>query len=378
MMDRFFGRTLDELQKKVDSLQASLEHAEATARNAVEKAANLEQRLQALSQTIQSGRRVDMVDFGELRVFMYTDDLGYRQIDERYKHKTTGRDDRDLSQPRRLPAERYANPAEPLISLLLSHHWIHGLDFSVIDVGCQYGTSAMAIAQVVLASDRNNHVFAFDPGLAGELAAFNISLNRLDGRVTYERMAVSDNDIPSIVFCESGHSENNRIVNRSAGVEGRSYVTRCTSLDGYVNKHNLSGSIIAKIDTQGGEIEVFRGMTELRCSRHVTCITEFSPHPISTREDPEQWLRAVSANCAVFEIHGIDAFLDATHQLRPIQHAEMGAFVKELMERPDPYTDMLILPETLPGFQDLVSRLTSIEGPQPSASSQPEFAPVPE
>jgi len=163
--------------------------------------------VESLRKLVLRGRRVDLVDFGELKAFLYTDDIGYQMLAPEYKGHAPGKEKRDLSQPRRTPDERYDNEGEPLLPVLLSHYWVNDLDFVFLNIGCQYGISAMATAQVILSSGRANQVVAFDPGVAAQLAPVNIALNGLEGRVVYERTAIGNGTFPVIVFTETGHSE---------------------------------------------------------------------------------------------------------------------------------------------------------------------------
>lgn len=185
----------------------------------------LKNELSRLNGIVASWRLVDLVDFGELRVFMYTNDLSYIQLNDKYRRHTPSANKRDFSKPYRSASERYHNGREPLLSFLLSHYWLHDLDFAVFDVGCQYGTSAMAAAQVILSSGHTNHVYAFDPGEAGRLARYNIILNGLESHVTFECLAVSKGTFPGLVFTETGHSENNRLVNRTPTMEASSMLS---------------------------------------------------------------------------------------------------------------------------------------------------------
>lgn len=318
----------------------------------------LKSEVDALKRAVSSGRHVDLVDFTELRVFMYTDDLCYVQLPEHYKHNQPVPLNRDLSQPRRSPEERYANPSEPLLSTLFSHYWLNGLDFAFVDVGCQYGTSAMAAAQVILSAGQSNHVYAFDPGVAGQLAPFNIELNGLRKQVTFERLAISSVEMPGLVFAELGHSENNRIVNRARPIEAFSYVIQCTSLDYYLAEHRIEQPLVAKIDTQGGEVEVFAGMKRTLASRLVTCITEFVPGAISTRVPADQWLLRLGENFRIFEIRDLDLFLTPTHRVHVVEHDRVREFVREVAQRPIPYTDLLLVPMNLPRAAELADVLT--------------------
>lgn len=321
----------------------------------VDEIARLTEEVNRIKELLLIGRQVDLVDFGELRVFMYTDDLGYKQLGGRYKGFTPSPSSRDWAQPRREPQARYDNTCEPLVSFLLSHYWVHSLDFAYFDIGCQYGTSAMATAQVILSSGNANHVYAFDPGMAGNLAATNILLNKLQDIVTFERLGVSYDVYPGLVFIDSGHSENNRLVNRGHDLTTLSYVAMCTSLDRYAEEKGISTNAIVKIDTQGGEPEVLKGMRRMMETYSTTMLMEFAPHALQTRVQPIEWLAQLSNEYALYEIRDIDIFLSPAHHVNPIR--ELGQFVAELTMRSEPYTDLLCLPKKLPGLDSLQARL---------------------
>lgn len=190
-----------------------------------------------------ASRKVEMVDFGDIRAFLYADDLGYKQIAGTYKGKQPDGERRELSD-QRTPAERFANHGEPLISMLLSHFWLERIPFVALDIGCQYGISAIAMAQIIRSCGAQNQVYAFDPGVAGSLAPFNIELNHLTDLIKFEPMAVTAKPGPVMVYTELAHSENNRIVNRAADCEFSSYVKMGTSVDAYLqsNRGGLTSS----------------------------------------------------------------------------------------------------------------------------------------
>jgi FkbM family methyltransferase len=312
----------------------------------------------SLRHGILAGRQVDLVDFGQLRVFMYVDDMGYRVLAPEYKQKTGGPVDRDLSQPARTAEERYNDPAEPLISTLLSHYWVHGLDFTYLDIGCQYGLSAMATAQVILSAGRQNRVYAFDPGAAAALVPFNLQLNRMQERVIFEAVAISNHDLPGIVYAELGQSENNRIVNRDLRTEALSRVVPCKTVDQVLAERGIANHLIVKMDTQGGEPEVFDGMERALRERYVTCVAEFAPDAIATRRPPAEWLRQYAESFRIFDIQDNDMYLKASHRVTPVDAGKLSEFV-ELVERREPrYTDLLFIPKHLPGFAALDQRLT--------------------
>lgn len=337
-------RTLAELDREVQFLKTAL--------------LGMQTEIEVLRRLVKNGRQVDYVDFGELRVFMYSDDLGYQEVLDQYKHQTPAVTVRDLSRPLVSPTERYRSHNEPLAGTLLGHHWLHDIDFCVFDIGCQYGTSAMAAAQVILASGRANHVYAFDPGVAGELAPYNIILNGMVGRVTFERTAVSNTSLPGLVFTELGHSENNRVVNRALPTETLSYVTPRITVDEYVRAQDIGHHLVMKIDTQGGEVEVFEGMRETRKSRFVTCLTEFTPMSIETRVPPKKWLMEVSEGCTIFNVGHVNPYLTRSHKLQLVPERSYASFVDSIVDQATPYTDLLIIPNNLPGYGELLEKFS--------------------
>jgi FkbM family methyltransferase len=321
----------------------------------------------SLRSGLLAGRQVDLVDFGQLRAFMYVDDMGYRVIAPEYKQKTAVPVERDLSQPFRTAEERYDNPAEPLISMLLSHYWVHGLDFTYFDIGCQYGLSAMATAHVILSAGRQNRVYAFDPGIAAALVPFNLQINRMEGRVVFEAVAIANHGLPGIVYAELGQSENNRVVNRDLRTEAFSRVVPCKTVDRVVAERGITNHLIVKMDTQGGEPEVFDGMERTVRERWVTCVAEFVPGAIATRRPPADWLRRLGESFRIFDIQENDMYLKASHRVTPVDKSKLSEFVEIVDRREPPYTDLLLIPKNLPGFAALDQRLTGWQ-PRPATA----------
>lgn len=291
---------------------------------------------------------------------MYTDDAAYQNVAAQYRNGTPKPIDKPLQRyARRTPLEIVQTKDEPLISTILAHAWHCGMDFSYFDIGCQYGSSAMSTAQLILSNGFHNHIYAFDPGVGSELAPYTIALNRLEERITFERLAVAQGDFPTIVFTELGHSENNRVVNRTPPDEATSYVVMATSIDNYIARHQIITDLIVKIDTQGGEVEVFQGMERTIADRTVLCFTEFAPDAIGTRANPVEWLtERVQQGFTLFDIGDNNMFHTRSHRLRPVVPHAVPDFVQAVSRRPSPYTDLLLVPNRFPGYQTLIASLT--------------------
>lgn len=316
----------------------------------------LREELDSLRRVAMFGKQIDLIDFGQLRGYVYTDDLCYKQIDSRYKGK---RADRPLTPlPVRSIQESYDAETTPLLATLFCHFWLHSLDFTFFDIGCQYGFSSVAIAQLIRSFGRANRVHAFDPGVAAELTPYNLALNGLGDQATFERMAVSQDTRPTVVFSELGHSENNRIVNRARSQELLSYPVMATSIDDYVESRQLSGHLILKVDTQGGEVEVFLGMSRVLAQRHVVAITEFTPDAIRSRVDPGRWLSGLAEHFHILDAGNVDMVIGSTHRMPVLETGAAQAFLERVEATPGHHTDLALIPRTLPKVASLLERVS--------------------
>jgi len=207
---------------------------------------DLETRLRVVETSISTlralvlwGRTIDLVKMGDLKIFMYTDDLGYRTVPEPMRHYRLSPEDLHSS-AKHVEPDHPPMPVTGPMDLLIQHYWQHNIDFVFVDVGCQYGTSAFRVARFIQSYGRDNQVICFEPGIAGWLVAHNVALNGLQDQVTFEPMAIGHISLPQLIFGEVGHSENNRIVNRDLSNEAFSSVVPTVSIDDYIRqKKNL-------------------------------------------------------------------------------------------------------------------------------------------
>jgi FkbM family methyltransferase len=299
--------------------------------------------------------RIDLVDLGPLKVFHYTDDFVYQRFPPAARNYQLKAE--DLRQARNRPKtntvdELYDLPLSDssLMGLLMAHYWKWDLDFVYLDVGCQYGTTAMKVALAIASCGKQARVVAFEPGKAGELAPFNFALNGFGDWLVFEPLAVSNLTAPSILYGETGHTENNRIVNRQPGSEAYSRVVNATTIDDYLRSRGIDSHVIIKVDTQGAEPEVWAGMERTREDRYTTAVLEFTPHALVTRVDPLEFLKMIGRDS---EIH------DLRPSIRRVDPASFGDFTERVSKSRDGWTDLLIVPRKLPGFEELARRLNT-------------------
>lgn len=312
---------------------------------------------QELYRQFGRNRRVDLVDFGAIRVFMYVDDLSYQQVAARWRNHKPDAGRRTNPYEALTPGQCWEKAHSGLLALLLSHYAMERLDFAFLDIGCQYGTSAISACRIIQSLALAVKVHAFDCGVAADLTPHNLKLNHVEGDIVFNRLAVCDASHPVIVFAELNHSENNRVVNRAPQDELLSYVVDGTSIDDYLRLAGENRHIIAKIDTQGGEVEVLKGMEETLRGRCCTLIAEFVPHAVVTRVDPATWLAGVCQEFHVLDVGEQDFYHGPARPLARIGPDGVEAFVQQVDVKPSRYADLLLVPKKLPNAARLLDRV---------------------
>ena len=327
---------------------------------------SLENILDLLGPLVMEGRKVDLVDFGDLAVFMYTDDIAYRQLSptlkcfavEEFRRRRRDVFDNVIS-PQTLFESACAS--KTVLDIVLAHFWLNDLDFTYLDIGCQYGSSAMKVARSIKACGQFNRIHCFEPGLAGALVLDNLYLNRLEERIEFYPVAVSDHTGVALLFTEIGHTENNRVVNRFPDNETLSRVVRTTSIDDHRRTAAVSGPIVVKVDTQGGEYEVLAGMEKARADRWVAGIWEFTPWALATRTSPDEFLKNLGRDAFVVDLSSASisttTIESAGSLFREVKHSLFSSFSDQVMSRPEKWTDLLVLPKSLPAVDQLMSKL---------------------
>jgi len=303
-------------------------------------------------------RRVDLVDFGPIRVFMYVDDLAYTQLADRWRNHKPDAGRRKGPYEETTPERCWQSDRSGLVALLVSHYAMERLDFHYLDIGCQYGTSAINASRLIQSLGLNSKVHAFDCGVAAHLTPYNVKLNHAEGGVVFNRLAVCGASHPVIVFTELNHSENNRVVNRMPQNEVLSYVVDGTSIDDYLRGVRKTSHVIAKIDTQGGEVEVLKGMEETIRNRFCTLIAEFVPHAVVTRVEPAAWLAGLCQEFHVLDVGEQDFYRGPVHPLPRIEIGQAETFVQTVDEKPSRHTDLLLIPKKLPNAEGLLDRVS--------------------
>jgi len=117
---------------------------------------------------------------------------------------------------------------------------------------------------------------------------------------------------------------------------------------------------VVKVDTQGAEWEVWRGMQGTVASRPVTVMTEFTPWTFEGRAHPSTFLREISARYHLIDLRprnmsgGVDETALDCFRVPP-EHIDR--FVELVAGSSCGWTDLLCIPRAPSWSEDLLEAL---------------------
>jgi len=294
----------------------------------------------------------DLVNYlDHFSIFMYVNDLAYKQTPDGIKHYSIEKHDEDLKNLRK-PNYTSDNPNKldtlGIFRKIMTVLWKHNINYSIVDVGSQYGSFAMELGTFIKKTGHVNKVYAFDCGIASTLCFDNIKLNLLDDVIIFERKAVTNESSPQKVFFDTEHSEDNHIVHRN-GEKLASYVIDGITLDEYFRDHDEN--FLMKIDTQGAEPLVFEGMKNLM-SRNPTIMFEFTPWTFDLiKRNPVDFLKNIPSGYTMFEFQpGVDTIFR-------IDRDKIEGFVQSVSESTAKWTDLLIIHNQSIVYEEILNEI---------------------
>jgi FkbM family methyltransferase len=173
-----------------------------------------------------------------------------------------------------------------------------------VDIGANAGYFTLLAAQHVGSEGR---VLAFEPNpqLATQLRQ-NVERSRLSN-VAIEETACSDaTEAATLYLYDVSNSGRASLSNANAGTGGAIQVP-CAPLDLIVEKYKLPQLNLIKIDVEGAELKVLRGMTEIIRQMRPRILIELEPHLLqgfsATVEDVMQLLTGCGYTVSPFGGH---------------------------------------------------------------------------
>ena len=244
----------------------------------------------------------DLVDLGGISALMFRGDYEYERVPAHRRNYPAEDHERDVASGKKPsapgPGRVCAMPSA--LKKAMECLWEGGLDFALIDVGCQYGCLSAELAAFVKQRGKSNKIHAFDCGPAGELAPLNFRLNGVDDIASFEKKAVAGAAGPLRVFCDPARTEDCH-VNARKREQYPSYEADAVTLDGYLA--GRKEKFVVKMDCQGAEMLVFDGMERVLESEPVI-VAELAPE--ITEDMGRDWMGFLEARARDYTLVAIE------------------------------------------------------------------------
>ena len=346
-------------------------------------------------------KRIDLVDFDDLKLFMLEDDSLYAAaVPEIRKHQQVEDFQKSILAGGPTPSPVTADNVNQIksskhgVCVVMHHLWRNGVEFDVLDIGSHIGDFGLKAANFIRTHGKNSRVITFDPSEAGALVPYSIEINQLAGIAKHEMLAVSDLGGLALFQYRPGHSDEGvitganqsaaslastwikrfqrlpwrqrmlaylglgfsalkRLVNSGRIVTSYSLIARCVDILDYLRRNQLEGSLFVKIDIEGHDPRVIDRLLNVLPERKLFIIFEFTPIRFAGAEAAVEYLRKLSADFHLFDLY----YCPNPTRFNRLDPDQLGLFTAEVGERRHGYTDVFMLDKRTPACETLLERL---------------------
>lgn len=355
-------------------------------------------------------KRIDVVDFDGLKLFMLEDDNLYGvAVPENRKRQNLEAHQRSLvaNGPTPSPVTPHnvgvVQSARYGVFVVMHHFWTVGMEFDVLDVGSHIGDFGLKAGSFIRTCGKSSKVVTFDPSEAGALVPYSIELNRLEGIVKHEMLAVSDMSGLVLFQYRPGHSEEGVIAaeNQNAAGLAATWLKRFKQLPlrqrfgaycqlaysafkrlmksgkintrysliahgvdilDYLKLNRHETNLFVKIDIEGYDPRVIDRLMNLLPERKLSIIFEFTPQRFASHQNAADYLKKLSNDFYIFDLY----YCPNPTRFSRIDPDNLASFATEVGNRPQGYTDAFLLDKRTPDCDALVKRLALLS-PEPDA-----------
>ncbi len=336
-----------------------------------------------------ANKRIDLVDFDGMKLFMFKDDNLYSNfIPKDRKNQSTDMYFRLVNEQNKYPAPAitYSNCEEntdPRSGLFIyfRHLLDHGLTFTVFDIGSHVGDFAIKCGNFFREAEKQVAVISFDPSPAGMLVPFNIELNGLSAYNKHEPLAVTEHDGYYIFNFTEGDSDSSRLSfskKMTLGEKIKFYmgsslkfkvqtafrlftsflkkpgktfdiIVPGINIEHYLKKNSIDQHLFFKVDVEGYDETLIRNILPLKKDKYISFITE-----LHIDFNSLAFLEEMNEHFYIFDLF----YCPNPTRFKLIQRDQFSDFINgDLKNRKFGYTDLFLLDRNTPGADTLVKKL---------------------
>jgi FkbM family methyltransferase len=254
------------------------------------------------------------------------------------------------------PVNAYGLRGIGIFSIASMFFWKHNLNFDYIDVGANVGMTAIIQAIFTKRCGEHNRVYAFEPGEVFPLLQRSVEINRVGDITTCIRAAASDQNGKVAFHVTPAQSPASSLlgaaVKRPEVVRSHAITVDAVTLDSFLQSQlRPAPALLVKIDAEGADFLVLRGMRETLAQRLCVVQIEFFPSLVDTYADPLAELMALREHFVLIAMD--DGRLSV---IEPVQQA-ISRFIERTRGKPMPASDVLLVSKRIPTCDELVARI---------------------
>ncbi|CCQ61759.1 hypothetical protein CWATWH0401_3365 [Crocosphaera watsonii WH 0401] len=320
-------------------------------------------------------KEVDLVRYYGSLYFWYTRDISYQWISLSPEplviknYKPTAADfSQDYINTGNLEQDYYALELDKphlheqeLKHILFLHLWLNEIDFVFIDIGANYGNTAIPAAKFFKKYGQHNPIISFEPGFVYELFKNNVKINQLSDIIQPEKIALGNQNRPIVIKSMLEHSESNSTQELRQFYPdlqlASCHLVDGMTLDNYVEKHQIRSPLLVKIDAEGSDFQVLQGMNKLLNYDVVMLILEYDPKDLKNFMPGEEVLDKLSKDYKLFNMRTLDQNVQWKFSFIGEEMDSFITFSQNVMESPSGWTDILAVRKDLPNLDKLMERI---------------------
>ncbi|MEP6795808.1 MAG: FkbM family methyltransferase [Saprospiraceae bacterium] len=339
-----------------------------------------------------TNKKIDVVDFDGLKLFMLKDDNLYDHfIANDRKNQDLDAYYKEIKERKGYPIpgitfENCESSDDPRNGLFI--YFKHLLDqhiaFTVFDIGSHIGDFAIKCGHFFRNADRKIGVVSFDPSPAGMLVQYNIDINGLTKYNKHEALAVTEHDGYYIFHFREGYSDSaklsfskegsfleklrfyagstlafkftilKKLISQAIRKTPKSFdlIVKGIKVENYLKTQSIDTHLFVKIDVEGYDEVLVREFIRLKKNKLISIISELHVDAGSIH-----FLQEISEHFYVFDLF----YCPNPTRFKLISPEQFEDFIhRDLKNREYGYTDLFLLDKQTPDVNTLVSKLIKL------------------
>lgn len=243
--------------------------------------------------------------------------------------------------------------------ILLAYFWLHNIEFTMLDIGANVGTTAIPCGSFIRRFGKQNAIHSFEPGIVGNLFQNSIMLNGLGGLVHFEPRAVTNKTGAMMMHSWLRHSESNSLCDfrkhyPTLDLASVSLVPT-VSVDDFVKEKGITDTLFVKIDAEGHDWPVIQGMSQALKNQVAALTFEFTPRYVKEFIEPAEMLRFFADDWYMLHTPALDS--TSNWRCHGLNGANLQQFANAVDASPMGWVDIVLLSKKLPNLDALVGKL---------------------